>query len=151
MLSSPFINIILSKILHVFYLVYLFDVSHNLNVGCFDWYHKLPLTDSEVDFLIRMLDERTKMWKTVSSTILSPRGGVTAIGKLFFFVCGCWFISLNQVKIACGDHILICSGGDENGNNLNTTEWFDGAISNGPTMLCRHFSPSFAFINGRQC
>ena len=52
--------------------------------------------------------------------------------------------------LACGNKILIVGGEDEDGNSLDTTEWFDGTISNGPTMLNVHEYPSCAFINGRQ-
>ena len=55
---------------------------------------------------------------------------------------------LIEFLIACGNKVLICGGDDENQDDLDTTEWFDGAISKGPTMLNAHYKPACAFIDG---
>ena len=59
-------------------------------------------------------------------------------------------VCLIKCMLACGNKILIVGGEDEEWDSLDTTEWFDGTISNGPTMLNARAYSSCAFINGRQ-
>ena len=53
--------------------------------------------------------------------------------------------------IDCGNRRTLILGGYANGNNLNTTEWFDGINRpiDGPVMLNIHQHPSAIRIEGK--